>query len=290
MRRLVTLSLLLLVGTLACQAPVAFGKGGRPIFRQTAISDIACGPSSLYNWLSHGDARLQGVLEELTAERTPQQTVQHLIDTYGRRRSATNPSVARYGRHNGGVGSVNLMLMARELLAEHLEAPPDLRGEYLQGRSDEPPERHLGRVASWLRSSIDDGVPAILYLRRYERTADRRHPRMVFGHHVVVTSVGDETVPGPDGQPQIPFTFVDSASGRADEGFLAVAAQEFTAPTYTYHFDGDRALTQEEIRRGRPLLETRVASYERGRSSAREIMLAHFATFAATGTSTASPH
>ena len=85
----------------------------------------------MFNWMSHGGDELQEVLASLSEERTPVETVRQIIDTYGTRQSATNPSVVRYGPHNGGVGSVNLMVMARELLGDHLESPPDLRGEYL---------------------------------------------------------------------------------------------------------------------------------------------------------------
>ena len=59
-----------------------------------------------------------------------------------------------------------------------------------------------------------------------------------------------------------------------------VADQEFTAPTFTYRFDKDRALTTERLRTDRPLLEVHVPSYESGRSRGTEIMVAHFATFA----------
>ena len=131
--------------------PAALGANGDPIFRQAAISDIACGPSALYNALSHGNDQLQGILTTLRSERTPKETVRHLIDTYGKRRSATNPSVTRYGRHNGGVGSVNLLLMARELLAERRPrrrgaARPELRQVLLQrGELRGERARHLVR-------------------------------------------------------------------------------------------------------------------------------------------------
>ena len=205
--------------------------------------------------------------------------VQHIIDTYGKRQSATNPSVTRYGRHNGGVGSINLMLMAEELLGDHLDSPPTLRGEYLQRMDGESTEEHLERITGWLSESIESGIPILFYIRRYQRTADGRQPRLVFGHHVVVTSL-EEISRTEAGVLRSSFTFVDSSSGRVDQGDLMVAEREFTAPTFTYRFDGDRALTTEKVRTGRPLLEVRVPSYESRRSAETEIMVAHFATFA----------
>ena len=192
MRSTLLLFVLMSLSALGCQAPVALGESGKPIFRQGAIADIACGPSSLFNWMSHGDEDLQGILKTLSNDRTPVQTVQHIIDTYGKRRSATNPSVVRYGQHNGGVGSINLMLMAEELLGDHLDSPPTLRGEYLQRMDGESSEDHLERITGWFSESVASGVPVIFYLRRYERTSDARQPRMVFGHHVVVTSLEKE--------------------------------------------------------------------------------------------------
>ena len=274
------LLLLLSVTSLGCQPQVAHGENGEPIFKQSAISDIACGPSSLFNWMAHGDEQLQGILTELSSERTPVETVQYLIDTYGKRQSATNPSVKRYGTHNGGVGSVNLMLMARELLADHLESPPNLRGEYLQRQGEESTDQHFERITDWFANSIDSGVPVILYLRRYERTSQNRQPRMVFGHHVVVTSLDGKLSKADDGAGRIGFTFVDSSSGRTDHAELRVSAADFTVPTFTYRFEGERALTDGDLRTGRALLEVNAPSYESRRSSESEVMVAHFATFA----------
>ena len=268
------------ISTLGCQAPPADGATGKLIFRQGAIADIACGPSALFNWMSHGDGDLQRILTTLSNDKTPKQVVEHLIDTYGLRPSATKPSVMRYGRHNGGVGSVNLMLMAEELLGDHLDSPPNLRGEYLHRLDDEPTEQHLTRIAGWFSQSIESGMPVLFYIRRYERTANGRQPRMVFGHHVVVTSLEEEVSKTDREVPRIGFTFVDSSSGRVEQGDLVVAGREFTAPTFTYRFEGNRALTAEKLRTGRPLLEVRVPSYESGRGPETEIMVAHFATFA----------
>lgn len=276
---------LLVTLALGCGAPVAYGEDGAPIFRQSAISDIACGPSALFNWLGHGGRDLRKVLDSLSDGRTPVQVVEHLIEAYGQRASATNPSVTRYGRHNGGVGSVNLMLMAKEVLADHLGSPAPIVGEYLQRREGESPEEHLLRIAGWFEDSIESGVPVILYVRRYQRTTEPRAPRMVFGHHVVVTSVGvpEEHDSLTSGRDRVPFGFVDSASGTAERGELTLAGRTFTAPTYRYRFEGSRAFTTEEVRTGSPLLEVRVPRYDTPRSLEKEVTVAHFATFADRG-------
>lgn len=279
MRSTRILLLLTLLLALGCQAPVTLGESGRPVFRQGAIADIACGPSAIFNWMSHGGQELQGILTSLSTDRTPVQTVQHIIDTYGKRRSSTNPSVTRYGPHNGGVGSVNLMLMARELLSEHLDSPPTLRGEYLHRAEGESTEEHLQRVTEWFSESIESGIPVLFYLRGYRRTSGRAQPSNTFGHHVVVTSLDGEIGTTEGGTPRIGFTFVDSSSGRVERGDLFVAEQDFTAPTFTYRFDRDRALTTERVRTGRPLLEVRAPSYESAHPPRAEIIVAHFATF-----------
>ncbi len=280
MKPALTLLFFASISTLGCQAPVAFGQNEEGIFRQGAIADIACGPSSLFNWMSHGDLELKGVLAELSSGRTPVQTVQHIIDEYGKRQSATNPSVKRYGPHNGGVGSVNLLLMAKDLLSDHLDSPRSLRGEYLHRIDSESPEDHLKRITGWFARSIESGVPVIQYMRRYQRTSHGGRPRMIFGHHVVVTAIEEQPSESSNATARAAFTFVDSSSGRVDHGELVIAKHEFTAPTFTYRFEGERALTTEKLRTGRPLLEIRVPSYESGNSSKTEIMVAHFATFA----------
>lgn len=272
--------LLAALSHLGCHTSPSFGDSEDHVFRRGAIADIACGPSAIFNWLSHGGDELQGILTALSADRTPVQTVRHIIDTYGKRRSATNPSVTRYGPHNGGVGSVNLMLMATELVADHLDSPPALRGEYLHRVDEESPRQHLERITDLFSESIDSGIPVLFYIRAYQRTSGRSSPRMVFGHHVVITSLDEGGVMNDDGVPQVGFTFVDSSSGRVDRGKLLVAKQEFTAPTFTYRFEGERAVTEERIRTGRPLLEVRIRSYESANPPEETILLAHFATFA----------
>ena len=280
MRKSLSLILLAALCHLGCHTPHTFGDSVNPIFRQGAIADIACGPSAIFNWLSHGGDELQGVLTTLSADQTPVQTVRQVIDTYGQRRSATNPSVTRYGRHNGGVGSVNLMLMATELLADHLESPPTLRGEYLHRIDGESTGQHLARITGWFSESIDSGIPVLFYIRAYGRTSGRSSPSMVFGHHVVITSLDGAGVATDGGAQRLGFTFVDSSSGRVDHGDLLVAKQQFTAPTFTYRFDGERAVTDERLRTGRPLLEVRIRSYESANPPEETILLAHFATFA----------
>ncbi len=172
------------------------------------------------------------------------------------------------------------MLMATELVADHLESPPALRGEYLHRVAGESTGQHLARITGWFSESIHSGVPVLFYIRAYRRTSGPSSPRMVFGHHVVITSLDGGGVTTDGGAQQIGFTFVDSSSGRVDHGDLLVAKQEFTAPTFTYRFDGERAATDERGRTGRPVLEVRIRSYESANPPEETILLAHFATFA----------
>ncbi len=260
------------------------GQNRKTIVSQNSISDIACGPCAMFNWMSHGGLDLQGVLETLSEDRTSKETVLHLIETYGKRQSATNPSVTRYGTHNGGVGSVNLMLMAKELLGDHLESPPALRGEFLHRQVDETSNEHLERIKHWISGSIDSGVPVLFYLRCYHRTVDKK-PEMVFGHHVVITAIDERVAETTSGGRRVGFTFIDSSSGHVDHGYLAIAERKFTAPTFTYRFKDSRALTTETVRTGRPLLEVSILSYEAANPPRTRIVTGHFATFARNGAS-----
>ena len=54
---------------------------------------------------------------------------------------------------------------------------------------DESTEDHLGRITKWFSESIESGVPILFCLSSYRRTSDGRQSRMMFGHHVVVTSL-----------------------------------------------------------------------------------------------------
>ena len=269
--------LVFVASILACQAPSSSSPSGPPLADQRKISDIACGPSALYNWLLFGGDELQGVLDQVAKGSKPEDTVQWIIDKYGLRQSATNPSVTRYGRHNGGVGSVNLMLMATELLTDHLPSPPALRGEYLHKADSESPDEHLRRIETWFQRSLDSGIPVLLYVRGYQRTSGQRTPRTTFGHHVVVTELTSQTS---EDAREIKFRFADSSTGQLVHGEMQIAEDEFTAPTFTYRFEGHRALTSQQTRTGRPLLEVRVPSYEQANSTENEVVVAHFATLA----------
>ena len=253
----------------------------RSIASQDRIGAIACGPCSLFNWLSHGNADLQAILKELSNNRTPARTVEHLIETYGSRTSATKPGVSRYGPHNGGVGSVNLMIMAREILSDHLDSPPNLRGEYLQRREQETGQQHLKRVAGWFADSINRGIPVLFYIRSYRRTDRPGMPSMVFGHHIVITEVDSELTKSRSGAQRLGFRFVDPSGGRRGRAFLFVAPQDFTAPTFTYRLQAGAASQTTRIQTGRPLLEVYRPDYDSIESVKKNIVVAHFATFAA---------
>ncbi len=58
--RPLSLILLAAIAHLGCHRSHSLGDSGNPVFRQGAIADIACGPSALFNWLSHGGDDLQG--------------------------------------------------------------------------------------------------------------------------------------------------------------------------------------------------------------------------------------
>ena len=275
-----SLILFALVGLfVACQEPSALRKDDS-VISQRSISNISCGPCALLNWLSSGGNDLTSVLESVSDNRTPKETVKYLINTYGKRQSATKPSVKRYGNHNGGVGSVNLMIMAQELLGDHLEKPPTLRGEYLHRLENESSGEHFDRIVSWFSNSIDSGFPVLFYIRCYHRSSNGKKPTIVFGHHVVITQLDSETKETENGEHRVSIRFADSASGRVERGYLTVSEKEFTAPTFTYSFEKDRVVTNEKLETGRPLLEIRADSYESSNPPKTRIITAHFATFA----------
>lgn len=255
-------------------------EGDPRIVGQDEISEIACGPCSLFNWLSHGNEELQGVLDRLSSGESPEKTVRRIIRTYGLKESATRPSVTRYGTHNGGVGSVNLMLMARELLGDHLESPPRLRGEYLERRGSESPRDHLARIQGWFSKSLESGVPVLFYIRGYRRGAGTAEPGVFFGHHIVITSVGSVVTSTGSGSARIAIEYVDPSGAAVAKGSLSIAGQDFTAPTYTYRLTDGRASQTKKIRSERPLLEFHSPRYGSPDSSNRRFIVAHFATFA----------
>lgn len=258
----------------------ACGQNKNQIVSQTKISSIACGPCCLFNWLSHGNEELQGVVTELSDGKSPEQTVKHIIKKYGYRKSATKRSGSRYGSHNGGVGSVNLMIMAQEILQEHLDEPPELRGEYLQRHEDESSEAHLKRIAGWFSKSIQSGVPVLFYVRSYKLTKKRSEPTMVFGHHVVITSIDKKLERPKDGIARTRIKIIDPSGGRVYRGFLSVAGQEFTAPTFNYQLVNNRARTTKRVITGRPLLEIHANAFQNSGFKKTNIATAHFATFA----------
>ena len=263
--------LLALIAVAACKTPT-------PIVDQRAIADNASGPCALFNWMAHGD-ELRDAFGGISADRTPVEAVRKIIETYGTRPSATDPPVERYVQD--GVGPIDLMLMARELLDDHAESPPSLRGEYLYQLDGESDVDHLGRITRWFSDSIDAGVPVLLYFpvaRQFSYSDDPpTYPR-----HIVVTTI-DEISTLPGRTPGIGFTFVDSASGSVGQGRMVVPREDFKAPTFTYRFDeGGVVVIERDVRSGSPFLEVRIPSHRSFNGNGKVLLIAQFATFADT--------
>lgn len=237
--------------------------------------DFACGPTSIYNWLSHGNEELQNALTELTDDKTPLKTVEHIIDTYGSRPSLFNRSRSRYATSEGygGIGPINQLAIAQEILLEHSESPTELRGEFLQRADNESAEDHLARVAGLFSTSIESGVPVLLHVRCYRLDPDKGQKRQVYGHHVVITSVEI------DGE-KARITCLEPSGGKVKQGFLQITEEPFTAPTYTWQYNNGKATQDSKTETGRPLLEFGMPGYDKA-SRGKKIVVANFATFAA---------
>lgn len=236
--------------------------------------DYACGPTSIYNWLSHGNEELKNALGELSQDRTTGQTVEHIIDTYGSRPSLFNRSRTRYTANEsyGGIGPINQLAIAQEILLDHSDTPTELRGEFLQRDENESSEEHLERVVGLFSTSIESGVPVLLHVRCYRLDPDQGQKRQVYGHHVVVTSA--EIV---DGKARI--TCLEPSGGKVKRGFLQITDEPFTAPTYTWQYRNGRATQDSKTETGHPLLEFNMPGYEKA-SRGNKIVVANFASFA----------
>ena len=166
------------------------------------------------------------------------------------------------------------MLMAEELLGDHLDSPPTLRGEYLHRMDGESTEKHLERITGWFSESIESGIPVLFYIRRYERTSDGRQPRMVFGHHVVFTSLEGEISKTDRGVLRVHLRRLvvgSSRSRRSDRCGAGVHGADLHIPIRWGSSLDDREAPHGTSAVGSPRALLRIESFSRERDHGRSL-------------------
>lgn len=258
---------------LAPQDESSPGKGGA-LASQLKIDakyvDSGCGPTSIVNWLASGNSEMRKALAKLSGQRSPVRTVDHVIETYGRRISVFGGSSSRF-RVGNGTGPINLGMMARDILADHGETPPEITGEFLHRRDGESCEQHLARVRKAFADSIAAGVPVLVHIRGYRTRPKKGEKLQIFGHHVVVTAV--ETVKG-----KTLLRYIEPCGARKSVAFLRVARAEFTAPTDTTVVRDGRAVYSSKTVTGRPSLEFFVPFTKFAEPGTPQIVVANYCT------------
>ncbi|HVJ66849.1 MAG TPA: hypothetical protein VM510_02630, partial [Caulifigura sp.] len=199
-----------IVGAVVIVAAVAAaddrsGKSGAAIIKQESIGSMACAPCAVLNMAANGSEDLKRCAFALPGN-APEQRVQSLIEQY-----CSKPSVVysdkrtRYTAKHG-IAPEELADVVNDFLDS--KADVQVAGSYLDRLKNEPAEKHLRRIWSLFRKSLDAGVPPIIEIRSFAARPSGSDFKWegLMGHFVVVT----ELDPIGEGEKGFRFRFADS--------------------------------------------------------------------------------
>ncbi len=210
------------------------------VIGQQGIGSMACGPCSLANALTHGDAAGRRAFASVAGS-TPLERVETIIQQFG-----DKPSEKYQGRQpryseTDGTTTEDLPLLANDLLRSLKLAEVD--GHWLNVREGENGRAHLRRLHGLFSDAMAAGFPAIVEVRSFgANTAAPKGPVWdgLLGHWMPV--VGVEPAVLPARATGFVCRFADSVSGTVIDGYAhAELHRPFTATHgFTLNADGTK--------------------------------------------------
>jgi len=196
------------------------------IVGQKDIAENACGPAAVFHALRFGNQRLQAVATALPG-RNGAAKVQALIDDHGKKPSRDYAAGLRW--RTDGVSARDLTDLYNDVLQANQLAKAE--GLFLNRQPDEKPELFLRRIHGRLVQSLEQGVPVVVLLRSFaaqpnaaknagkDAGADAFLWHGLSGHFVAITKTPAALS---EHQRGFAFEFVDSWSGKPEEGYIRV--------------------------------------------------------------------
>lgn len=185
---------------------------------QLVVAGNACGPAALLNSLRFGDAKWRKALPAIDGE-TDRGQLLTIIRRHGLRPSPHLGGRPRWGRR--GINVVDLTDIANEIASP--SGLPEVRHEILVANSVESPARQLKRTHRHLESSLANGLPPLLSIRRF---ALRRKPGgavewTVIDSHMVTIIESPHRLPR--NATEFNVGYIDPWGGQRHHGEIRVA-------------------------------------------------------------------
>lgn len=186
-------------------------------FNQLELAGNACGPAALLNSYRFGKPAWRKLSEE-----PPGISDRERIRTIARgpamRESSSLPGRARWSRN--GINLTDLKDVANEL--GEPKGLPRVSEETLFLKPGETQEDFLRRVRSRLATSLGNGFPPILSIRRF---VNRKGQWIALqGHFVTVTSIPGSIA---SNEKSFPLKYIDPWGGNFREGSIAISEDAF---------------------------------------------------------------
>lgn len=189
---------------------------------QLAVAGNACGPAALLNAFRFGDHHWQRAATAVAGD-TDKARLLAIIRTWGLRPSRHLAGRLRWTRH--GVNVDDLCDMANEMTRGQLL--PQVQLEILMLQPGETSPGLLQRVHGRLASSLANGLPPIISIRRIAHRSEAGQPPewvVVQGHFVTVVGLPRKLVKNATA---FPVTYIDPWGGKRGEGRLTLSRRAF---------------------------------------------------------------
>lgn len=214
-------SLLSALSLLAACSPVpatyqASNLSAKP-FNQLDLAGNACGPAALLNSYRFGASDWRK-LSEQPSGLTDRERIRSIARGPAMRESSSLPGRARWSVR--GINIADLHDIANELARPfHL---PALSHKTLFLNPGESQSALLRRVHARLATSLSNGLPPILSVRRFAGSAGKWRP--IQGHYVTITSLPGELPPGAT---TFPVSYIDPLGGKFHSGEIRISPSPF---------------------------------------------------------------
>ncbi|MFD2256239.1 hypothetical protein ACFSSA_06110 [Luteolibacter algae] len=186
-------------------------------FNQLVLAGNACGPAALLNSYRFGKPAWRKLSED-PAGLSDRERIRAITRGPAMRESSSLPGRARWSRN--GVNLPDLCDIANEIGRPHLL--PQLSNETLFLKSGESQRSFLKRVHSRFATSLKEGFPPILSIRRLVKRNGEWHA--IQGHFVTITSVPSSLGSGVN---SFAVRYVDPWGGSFNEGEIRISARAF---------------------------------------------------------------
>lgn len=202
----------------------AANQTASPINQRRAFGN-ACGPASLLNAFQYGTDRWQRVFNAIPGHNSNTR-IRHLVSTWGEQPSKHIDSVQRWNKDQG-INLVDLHDIANEMCgAHHL---PEVKYQILTRKKSESRANLLKRTHKLITTSLNEGLPPILSIRRYAFRESKELASKswwpIRAHFIVVIAVtkniGEESE-------SFNIKYVDPYGGFTREGKLQTDTGKFT--------------------------------------------------------------